>query len=286
MNLINQSATVWGETPYIKEEAILWIERAGRTCYRSEDKIIEGSGQKFVENIWKRKHFSVIEHSNLVIRTREKSKYPHMALQVEKSVYNSIYFNFAIVKDQVYIGGNWRAWIEWYNCLGEGEMTLDNLIETFDNEMYEVVTEPDEIPNEMKMITVEFITDRAVTHEMVRHRPASYSQESQRYVRYGDIDFIKPAWHEKASPTVKAYFWVCCNGLDLYYKWFMKDAKMKAEDARVILPNCTATKIIMSATVPEWKHVFMLRTSKAAYPQIRNLMQPVFEDFVYNGWIS
>lgn len=164
-------------------------------------------------------------------------------------------------------------------------MTLENIYDCLDCLNYEVITNSVEVPNELKMITVEFITDRAVTHEMVRHRPASYSQESQRYVRYGDITFIKPAWYDKASPTERGYFDISCSSAEAYYTWFMKSAKMKAEDARVVLPNCTATKIIMTASIPEWRHVFKLRTSKAAYPQIRNLMNPVFEEFVLNEWI-
>ena len=51
MNLIEQKSKIWGETPYTKEEAVQWIEKAGRVCYRSEDKIVEGSGIKFVNNI-------------------------------------------------------------------------------------------------------------------------------------------------------------------------------------------------------------------------------------------
>lgn len=177
MKLIDQCSRLWGETPYTKEEAILWIEKAGRVCYRSEDKIIEGSGQKFVEGIVKRKHYSVIEHSNLVLRTKEKVKFPVNSLKVVQTVFNSKYFTFFIENDRVYISGNWRAWIEYYNATAPDYadmITLDNIHDVFACDIYEVVTNPDDIPTPLKAITVEFETNRAMTHELVRHRPVSY----------------------------------------------------------------------------------------------------------------
>ena len=290
MNLIEQKSTVWGETPYTKEEAILWIERAGRVCYRSEDKIIDGSGITFVNNIIKRKHLSVIEHSNLVLRLKEKSEFPLVAIQAAKAVFDSDYFSFDIYKDRIYVAGNWRAWFEWYNRISPDYadiITLDNMFDVIVSESYEIVTDPEEIPNSLKVITAEFITDRAVTHELVRHRPASYSQESQRYVRYGDINFIKPSWFNKYDEDsyARETFECMCEEIEYAYNDLLKEG-MKAEDARVILPNATATKIVMSATVNEWKHIFSLRLSKAAYPQIRNLLNPVYENFVMNKWIG
>lgn len=287
MRLIEQSSKLWGETPYNREEAISWIECAGRTCYRSEDKIVEGSGQKFVYNIWKRKHFSVLEHSNMVIRRRHKSTFPANTLQIDKSVFDSKYFNFCIDKDRVHIGGNWRAWIEFYNKLVPDyadPITLDNITTIFNNDTYDVLNDSKQIPNELKIITVEFVTDRAVTHELVRHRPASYSQESQRYVRYGDIDFIIPSWFVAKDDKNWKRFINVCGEVEQNYK-FLLSCGMKAEDARVILPNATATKIVMSASIPEWQHVFNLRVSKAAYPSIRRLLRPVYDEFKVNNWL-
>ena len=194
MKLKDQCSKLWGETPYTKEESILWIEKAGRVCYRSEDKIIEGSGQKFVEGIIKRRHLSVIEHSNLVLRTKDKVKFPTNSLKVVQNVFNSKYFSFFIQEDRVYISGNWRAWMEYYNATAPDYadmITLDNIDTIFNNPEYEVVTNPDDVPVPLKAVTVEFETNRAMTHELVRHRPTSPSQESQRYCRYGSLVFIK-----------------------------------------------------------------------------------------------
>jgi thymidylate synthase (FAD) len=273
MKLVNQKSNIWGEVPTNKEKAILWIESAGRTCYRSEDKIVDGSGLKFVTNIWKRKHFSVLEHSNLVIRTRYKSKFP------EIDIFNSPFFNFHIYKDRVYIGGNWRAWIEW-SC---NAYTIDDLPNILINtDKYEVVDKED-IPVQLKAVTVEFVTDRATTHEIVRHRTASFSQESQRYVRYDNVTFIKPWWYDNTFRANKERLNIALLDAEEHYKYLI-DHGQKAEEARAVLPNATATKIIVTTTIPRWNLIFNLRTSKAAYPQIRNLMIPVQNDFKENGW--
>lgn len=286
MNFKDQSSSVWGETPTDKEEAILWIERAGRTCYRSEDKIVEGSGKTFVENIWKRKHYSVIEHSNLVLRSREKFNFPLLALQRIKSIFESKFLYFCIKENRVYVGGNWRAWIDFYNRIKDDfdeDITLDNITTIFVNNEFETVIE--NIPNELKIISAEFITDRAVMAEITRHRIASLSVESQRYCRYDNIDFIYPHWYDNVSSDMQDSFEFMCLDIEEEYSYMLKNG-LKAEEARAILPNCTATKIVMSASIPEWKHVFNLRLSKAAYPQIRKLLQPVRDEFVQKGWIK
>jgi thymidylate synthase (FAD) len=284
MNLKHQKAIIWGQTPSSKEDAILWIEKAGRVCYKSEDKIVNGSGLKFVSNIWKRGHYSVLEHSNIVLRTKEKSRFPSSVLIKEKSVFDSKYFTFCIEHDRVYIAGNWRAWIEFYSDHKE-EINLDNFYEFLnDNTSYEMVT--DNIPKDLRAYTVHFLTDRAVTHELVRHRPCSFSQQSQRYVRYGDIDFIYPSWYEQTyekDGAISAFEDHCLYTEEIYNH--LLDNKMKAEDARVVLSNAVATEIVVTANIREWQHIFNLRIHKAAYPQIKKLLAPVKQQFKENGWM-
>lgn len=129
---------------------------------------------------------------------------------------------------------------------------------------------------EHSMITVRFICDRGVSHELVRHRLASFSQESTRYVNYGDkdIEFIYPhtsigmafeLWKtamEKAEETYKTL---------LVFGW-------SPQEARSVLPNATKTELVMTANIREWRHIFKLRTSKAAHPQMRALMIPLLEE--------
>jgi thymidylate synthase (FAD) len=136
--------------------------------------------------------------------------------------------------------------------------------------------------------SVRFITDRGVTHELVRHRLVAYSQESTRYCNYGseDIKFVLPVWmnenfigkHNCPLPYSKLDYeraesvWLdSMIHSEIYYKELLKRG-WRPEEARSVLPNSLKTEIVMTCNVREWRHVFNLRTSKAAHPQIRELM--------------
>ena len=265
MKLINQSAKVWGNCPSTLEETILWIERAGRVCYRSEDNIVEGSGRKFVDNIIKRGHTSVLEHSNIVCRTVDTHKFPkEKELEIIGAI-DSKFINTCVRDNRVYMGGNLRAWME---CFRIG---IDDIYGLLIEDSIELVAE--DIPVELQRKTIEFITDRAVSHELVRHRAASFSQESQRYVGYSEMEFIRPSWFKNAEEHVKVAFKISCKECSDNYKWLRRH--LKPEHTRTVLTNQVATKIIVTATIPQWGDIFKLRCSQAAYPQIRELMNMV-----------
>lgn len=180
MIIINQSVSVLSCT--VDPEILL--ERAGRTCYKSEDKITDSSASKFVEMICVRNHESVLEHA---------------------------------------------------------------------------------------VATLLFTVDRGVTHELVRHRIASFSQESTRYVNYykkGEMRVVQPigmnaeqtkAWSDAMQYAESAYNYMVAAGC-------------KPEVARDVLPTCLAADIVVTANFREWKHIFKLRTSPAAHPKIRAIM--------------
>jgi thymidylate synthase (FAD) len=118
--------------------------------------------------------------------------------------------------------------------------------------------------------SVRFITNRGVTHELVRHRLAAYSQESTRYVRYdGDMEFIRPVWED--GPGVE-HLWMTSmlNAETTYQKLLLMG--WPPQQAREVLPNSLKTEIVMTANLREWRHVFRLRAAKAAHPQMRALM--------------
>lgn len=132
---------------------------------------------------------------------------------------------------------------------------------------------------EHESVTVRFICDRGVSHEIVRHRLCSFSQESTRYCNYGksgEVVFIKPLWLDDQEAS---------------HKWMM--AMEEAEDAylcllrlgwtpqqaRSVLPNSLKTEIVMTANLREWRHIFRERTAVAAHPQMRQLMVPLLAEF-------
>jgi thymidylate synthase (FAD) len=195
------------------------IERAGRTCYKSEDKITRDSAKKFVESLIKRGHESVIEHES---------------------------------------------------------------------------------------ITVRLIVDRGVSHELVRHRIASYSQESTRYCNYkGGVTFVIPPWvtiesgvytaglrgggggalfrggkeidFNRFSPSEREWFdavWMA----RIYYTKLI-DFGGTPQQARSVLPNSLKTEIVITANLREWRHIFRLRCSPTAHPQMQEIMIPLLAEF-------
>ena len=144
-------------------------------------------------------------------------------------------------------------------------------------------------------ITVKFICDRGVSHELVRHRLASFAQESTRYCNYSKdehIQFIIPnnlKWQEGIC-TKNTYSYINL-GHDGHNTWLnaMLDAEERynilikkgqsPQQARSVLPNSLKTEINVSANIREWRHIFKLRTSKAAHPDMRALMCPLLDEF-------
>lgn len=178
------------------ESVLKQIELAGRTCYKSEDRITPDSAKKFVKRILDSGHHSVIEHIN---------------------------------------------------------------------------------------ITVRFICDRGVTHELVRHRLASYSQESTRYANYSkdkfgnEITVIKPFFWSKDSSEYREWLKAMENAEEAYMKLIELGAS--PEQARSVLPNSLKTEIVMTCNIREWRHVLNLRCSQAAHPQMREVMLPLLVEF-------
>jgi thymidylate synthase (FAD) len=132
-------------------------------------------------------------------------------------------------------------------------------------------------------VTVRFICDRGVTHEIVRHRLAAYSQESTRYCNYGkdcfgkEITVIKPLFFQEGTP--KFLFWkTACEAAENNY-FFLLAAGATPQEARSVLPNSLKTEIVMTANLREWRHVMSLRCSAAAHPQMQQLMKPVLVEF-------
>lgn len=137
-------------------------------------------------------------------------------------------------------------------------------------------------------LTVRFVVDRGVSHELVRHRLAAYSQESTRYCNYGGgVAFIIPPWvgvepgeyHDETYtmnqlPYADLQWFVAMLNAEAWYKHLL-EAKWTPQQARSVLPNSLKTEIVMTANLREWRHVFKLRCAEAAHPQMREVMVPL-----------
>lgn len=134
-------------------------------------------------------------------------------------------------------------------------------------------------------ITVKFICDRGVTHELVRHRIASFSQESTRYCNYSkdkfgnELTVIDPrgGFPEMSDEEYVVWATAMVNAETAYFH--MIDLGAKAQLARDVLPNSLKTEIVMTTNPREWRHVFKLRCAEAAHPQMREVMLPLRAEF-------
>jgi len=132
-------------------------------------------------------------------------------------------------------------------------------------------------------ITVRVICDRGVSHEIVRHRLASYTQESTRYCNYAkgkfgnEITVIKPCfWDENDK---KYLIWKqTLEQIELAYNKLIESGA-SPQEARSILPNSLKTEIVITMNLREWLHFFTLRTSEAAHPQMREIAIPLLKEF-------
>lgn len=132
-------------------------------------------------------------------------------------------------------------------------------------------------------VSVRIICDRGITHEIVRHRIASYSQESTRYCNYAqnkfgnELAFIRPVfWKEDES---KYHIWVeTMKQIEINYNTLI-EMGAKPEEARSILPNSLKTEIVMTMNLREWRHFFKLRASTRAHPQLREISIPLLNQF-------
>ena len=138
-------------------------------------------------------------------------------------------------------------------------------------------------------VSVRVICDRGVSHEIVRHRVASYSQESTRYCNYSndkfenELTFIKPCFWETentdGSINGKLLIWEdTMQGIENNYIALLKNGATP-EQARSILPNSLKTELVMTMNLREWRHFFKLRTSKRAHPQMREVALMILKEF-------
>jgi len=182
-------------TPLNRKEILKYLEIAGRTCYKSEDKITDTSASKFVRMLVKLGHEAMIEHYN---------------------------------------------------------------------------------------ITVKITCDRGVSHEIVRHRIASYGQESTRYCNYSknkfgnEITVIEPCFWDKDSEVYKQWEMACQQAEQVYFNLLKNGAT--PEEARSVLPNSLKTEIVVTMNMRSWRNFFKLRTANDAHPQIREVARPLLAE--------
>jgi thymidylate synthase (FAD) len=279
MKIIQPSIEYMGPVPTDYAGALRHIERCGRLCYKSEDKITDTSAEPFVHRLIKAGHLAMVEHSSFVARTKVMSL-SGARLTAAK------YLHATVRPEYTYIGGNLTAWYQ--RCLKVGcKGPFIPFAEVYGslfgvsskmsiNHYGWEVCPHDEIPKELHRYSVRFVCDRGVSHELVRHRPCSFAQESTRYVNYGgkEMEFIEPDgfsnWHPKDKLRLRHH----CENSELCYNQ-MLESGCKPQQARAVLPNALKTEIIVTADAAEWRHIRKLRTAKDCHPDMQRVMNMV-----------
>lgn len=288
MRLVQPKAELWGMTPIDADASRRWIERAARVCYSSEDKITETSAVPFIERILKPKpcHGSVLEHSNIVLRTR-KVKNPQAMLEKIKGAIESNFIFSGTYKGRVYIYGNYRAFMEY---LSTSFFNLPEVVHRF-FDGYSLITDPKDIPDNFQAFTACFHTDRSVSHRIVRHRhKTAFSQRSQRFCNESDLQIAEPWWFQNATIEEQKKFMLFAYNVEDIYRFLKKSDHDKKghsnQEACAVLPNCTSTVLVVTAYMTAWRHFFNLRISSAADPGIHKLMESVQHQMCNAGYLK
>lgn len=235
------------------------IEIAGRTCYKSEDKITEDSAKEFVDRMIKSGHGAMLEHGTVYLRIDNY-------IDVQEIKYKGDHHTkvLCVHPNILYVTTNLRVLVE------------NNWLEDLQYQC-----EPTE--HHEKRITAKFTCDRGVSHEFVRHRVFSFAQESTRYCNYSkdkfsnELTFIKPSWDYNLAanytgvPTLEGDIFE--QSLVQAEKTYLKliEIGWRPQQARQVLPNALKTELVMTGFESDWEHFFELRCSKAAHPDAKKL---------------
>ena len=285
MKLIESSVQIIEEKDPYK-----MIELAGRTCYKSEDKITENSAKEFVDRMIKLGHGAMLEHGTIYLKI-DKTEDGHLppARLYWSDGNHKEYTRVRKHGNSIYVTTNLRVIVE--------NNRLDDL-------QYQV--EPTE--HHEKRITAKFICDRGVSHEFVRHRVFSFAQESIRYCDYSkdkfgnDITYIIPSWLDLPEGKYSNWDNDWCDVSELkllypevdnlsdpancflqsiknaeYYYFMLINRGWKPQQARQVLPNATKTELVMTGFESDWEHFFSLRCSSKAHPDAKKLADELYK---------
>ena len=294
MKLIKPSFEI-REQPSGLEGVYKQIERAGRICYKSEDKITEDSAKSFVDRMIKSGHGAMLEHGTVYLYNPGDKQMLDMIKRYSENPYSRLNVvkagSTGAIIGPVWITTNYRVIVE-----NNWEKDL-------------IYYSPNPVPLHPKRITVHFVCDRGVSHEFVRHRVMSFAQESTRYCNYSkdkfgnECTFIYPNWFNKYFEdnysNLNIRDWqtgldiACAETNWIYAMLYAEKAYfssisngMKPQQARTVLPNSLKTELVMTAFVSDWRHFFELRCAANAHPQARELAIPLQEEFIARGYIN
>ena len=272
------------------------IEKVGRTCYKSEDKITNDSAKPFVDRMIASKHYAMLEHGTVYLCIKDYDDIQEV--KYKSNPYSKV---TCVFPNLLYVTTNLRVIVE----------------NGWDDDL-DYMCEPTEYHE--RRISVKFTCDRGVSHEFVRHRVFSFAQESTRYCNYSkdkfsnEITYICPCWldYDKVQKLTEiankdnkevyrmghdellsmeerglcSFIYDMSNHEHGYF--FQISAGWKPQEARAVLPNSLKTELVMTGFVSDWKHFFDLRAygvTGKPHPQASELAVPLLNEFIKNGYL-
>jgi thymidylate synthase (FAD) len=318
MKLIKSSFEIL-EQPTGEEGMYKQIEKVGRVCWKSENKITEDSYKKFIEMLKNKQHFSVLEHGTVYLRYDFTTEYDSISRAYY--LWNKYRENPYSKAVQIQPG---RGITEGFLGAIEGSVVITTnyrvLVENGWLDDLKYLCEPTEYHE--KRITVKFTMDRIGSQSFCRHRVFSFAQESTRYCNYSkdkfgnEITFIIPSWlnipegiaywHDglgyrvgadpnntdfdaslgyiNKSSNYDSFLYALENAEKSYFRLLKEE--WKPQQARQVLPNALKTELVMTGFVSDWKHFFKLRDDKDhAHPDAYILAHPLHEEFIKRNLI-
>lgn len=273
IKLIESNAVFVPQTDFTVDGIWKHIERCGRICYKSEDRIMKDSHIRFVDMIVKRGHLAVLEHGTVYLAI-PKTDGADFIEWFSSNPYSRV--NSTDDTAVAYVTTNYRV-----------------IIENGHTSAMRWICNPTEY--HVKRITAMILCDRGVSHELVRHRVFSFAQESTRYCNYSSdkfnkrITFIRPTWTDRGRQDVfnmagidfvseeKAlieYLRVC----EATYHLLIK-AGQTPQEARAVLPNCTKTEVAMTGFTDQWEAFFKLRSAPTAHPDMQKVSKQLETEY-------
>lgn len=286
------------------------VEKVARVCYKSEDKITHSikDNARFLSMLIRHEHYAMLEHAVFCFRTNSKLVRDYFVSCPFAKIWEVSYEDL-VQKGFYNIQLNLRSILEapLYASLGMRKALLDSLYfkkygkdSTEVQELGELILLPNFrtcSPNSnektflqelfMRYYTILMITDRGVSHELVRHRVVSYAQESTRYCNYSGkpVKMMLPTGFENWSEEVKMLFLLSTHESVVRYTKLL-NMGLTPQQARAVLPNALATTIVMTVSREELKHIYDLRligTTGKPHPDMQSLMKEVYTEVPIDG---
>lgn len=269
------------------DNPLLLGERCTRVCYKSEDKISDGSAKKLLTGVIRSGHTAMIEHISVYMKIAEDlfNDIIDPENPIIKIVF-SPYTKYVICEGEMFISTNLRVIYDADKTMVDEYMENngERFMFTCGLHNYKFTDYPDYF---YRRVTILFTMDRIGSQSFCRHRTLSFAQESTRWCNYvrekfgSEISIITPCWlKEEDTDEYEQDMKVVEK---LYFKWLEKG--YKAEEARAFLPFGLKTEIVMTGFVDAWEHFFELRSDKHAHSQARELSIPLEEYFKENKYL-